>query len=651
MMNWLSGMGQSNRKSESLVDTTVKQIESLSITGKQQVREMANTFREMDSKIMTLKSEKEFLCRALKRYEISNQSYNNKDRKIMLCEEGTQTESDVETSLSMENDILRSRNKDLERSISDLEGRLKQEVAPSGGNILTNVACTALFPEEKYFPVGSDLKEQYEALLVEYEKVCKERENIKRDKDIANNEIRKLGADLVEAKTSHKQIEDRHRKQVEELKRQLEILNEDVIESDKQRESDKNESRTAFYRIQSDNQRLSGIIREHEHTIKEFKDGIAGKINQLDRQEANIIKLKQEIKDNNILLEQKAIQVKANEGQENELNTMIVQLRGNIQVTEKQLNLHLSKLKIIQNERDDLKAENDRFKTELKTFSQLEDRYTIRGNVIEDKKIEIDKMGKELKQKEIQLNILQKELGDVSKKLKNELSLESVNVQNGKTRINELEHTVTQLENKLEEVKSVKDELETRQLLVTQEKSNLERRMAELVNKYENLSTKNAALVQEIASLKQEKEKIAARALKKCISFHCVLKQPQSDQAVGGIVSLLQQQFGNVDLEIIEEAKRGKNVPLLVVLYNLSRLTDDAKGALRDIEASSDVALVVLHSKDVLKPSEQILTLSNVDFRKLGIIVDMGFISAKGIISNDLTSNGVKQLVGFINKF
>lgn len=68
------------------------------------------------------------------------------------------------------------------------------------------------------------------------------------------------------------------------------------------------------------------------------------------------------------------------------------------------------------------------------------------------------------------------------------------------------------------------------------------------------------------------------------ISFHCVLKQPQSDQAVGGIVSLLQQQFGNVDLEIIEEAKRGKNVPLMVVLYNLSSLTNDAKEALRDIE-------------------------------------------------------------------
>jgi cell shape-determining protein MreC len=84
------------------------------------------------------------------------------------------------------------------------------------------------------------------------------------------------------------------------------------------------------------------------------------------------------------------------ESQKNELHTMIVQLRGNIDVSEKQLNIHLSKLKNMQVERDDLKAENDRFKTELKKFSQLEESYTIRGNVIEDKKIEIDKMEKEL---------------------------------------------------------------------------------------------------------------------------------------------------------------------------------------------------------------------------------------------------------------
>jgi DNA repair exonuclease SbcCD ATPase subunit len=69
-------------------------------------------------------------------------------------------------------------------------------------------------------------------------------------------------------------------------------------------------------------------------------------------------------------------------------------------------------------------------------------------------------------------------------------------VQNGKTRINELEHTVTQLQNELEDVKRVKEELENRELLVTQEKTNLERRMEELVNKYEDLSTINGKILE-----------------------------------------------------------------------------------------------------------------------------------------------------------
>jgi chromosome segregation ATPase len=452
----------------------------------------------METKTTTLKSEKEFLTRELKRHETQKQNFNSKDRKIMLNEVETQTESDIETSLSIENDTLQSRNESLERSIAELEERLKQEVAPSGGNILTNVACTALFPEEKYFPVGSDHKDQYIALLAEYEIVCKERETIKRDKDIANNEIRKLGAELVETKTTHKQTEDQHKNQVEELKRQLEILSEDVIESGKQRESDKNESHSAYYRIKYENQKLNGLIRDHEQTIKEFKEGMTRKINQLEQQEATITKLKQEIEDNKFLLEQKGIQEKAKESQKNELNTTIVQLRGNIDVSEKKLNIHLSKLKNMQVERDDLKAENDRFKTDLKKFSQLEESYTIRGNAIEDKKIEINKMNKELKQKEIQLNSLQKEVGEVTRKLKNELSLESVNVQNGKTRINELEHKVTQLQNELEDVKRVKKELENRELLVTQEKTNLEHRMEELVNKYEDLSTINGKILEHL---------------------------------------------------------------------------------------------------------------------------------------------------------
>ena len=145
-----------------------------------------------------------------------------------------------------------------------------------------------------------------------------------------------------------------------------------------------------------------------------------------------------------------------------------------------------------------LKTEKVFLTRELKRHQTQKENYTLRGNAIGDKKIEIDKMDKELKQKEIQMSSLQKEVGEVTMKLTNELSLESTNVQSGKTRINELEHTVTQLQNELEDAKRVKEELENRQLLVTQEKTNLEGRMEELVNKYENMSTINGKILEHL---------------------------------------------------------------------------------------------------------------------------------------------------------
>ncbi|CAG2198215.1 unnamed protein product [Mytilus edulis] len=229
------------------------------------------------------------------------------------------------------------------------------------------------------------------------------------------------------------------------------------------------------------------------------------------------------------------------------------------------------------------------------------------------------------------------------KKLKNELSLEAVNFQNEKVKTKDLEKEVLQLEEQISDLKLTNNKLETdleiKETTAAQEKA-----------KFQELSNDYGSLLEKYEFLKQEKETLAVKTrMKKKLSFHSVLKQPQSDQAVGGIVSLLQTESNDLELEIIQESKRSKNVPLLVVLYNLSRLTDDANGALNGVEAASDVALVVLHSKEIKKPSEKILT--EPDFKKLGIIVDISFLSAKGIISNDTTDNAIKQLSAFINKF
>lgn len=67
------------------------------------------------------------------------------------------------------------------------------------------------------------------------------------------------------------------------------------------------------------------------------------------------------------------------------------------------------------------------------------------------------------------------------------------------------------------------------------------------------------------------------------------------------------------------------------------------------VSAAPNVALVVLHSKAVKKPSKQIIT--EPDFKQLGIIVDMSFLTSKEIISNELTDDAIQQLVEFLNRF
>lgn len=43
--------------------------------------------------------------------------------------------------------------------------------------------------------------------------------------------------------------------------------------------------------------------------------------------------------------------------------------------------------------------------------------------------------------------------------------------------------------------------------------------------------------------------------------------------------------------------------------------------------------------------------LAAPEFKRLGVIVDISFLSANGIIQNELTSTAVDQLIQFINNF
>ncbi|VDH91965.1 Hypothetical predicted protein [Mytilus galloprovincialis] len=318
---------------------------------------------------------------------------------------------------------------------------------------------------------------------------------------------------------------------------------------------------------------------------------------------------------------------------------------------------------------DRIKVLDDQLKMLVKEKDQHNQQYRTLSENIEEKKKENELRGdsQKLIQLESQCNINQ----DTNKKPKLEGNdLDCQLVQNRQK--TEMDTLIQQVRNEPTETTQVKNQLQEEvfkleakksDLIMTIEKlqknqevddknatEELQRKIIELQEKEKSSTDQFALLQKENGRLKIEIDRLMAKAIvKKYISFHSVLKQPQSDQAVNGILDLLRGQYSDTDLETVEESKRKKNTPLLVVLYNLSRIAEDVKGALSGIEASSDVALVILHSKEIKKPSEKILTES--DFKKLGIIVDINFVTAKGIISNDGTDKAIHQLVGFINKF
>ncbi|CAC5407919.1 unnamed protein product [Mytilus coruscus] len=617
----------------------------LNKTGKERAYEVIDVFRHLESSIQTLKGEREFLKRQLKRLETQTySSFSSKDRRVIFYEVDTQTETDGEVNLSILNETLRSRNEELEEENIKLNEKIKEEGTHSG-KILSSLACQVVLPRttgDKYDPTGTG-----EQNIQDIQSEC---EKIRIDNDILNQEIRKLGIQINQERKDHEETKIK----IKELDSRCRILQEQLEKSG-----------TDINKMRQENEDLKKKSKKDQETISMFKNDMREKINKIHEQENRAQELNRQVEQNRRLINDKTIEASSRHQKTEESNLLISQLEAKLDFTEKQL----QEMKRVNTKLDDCNNElrNNNSSAEQTIFdlqkrmterdaavkdlekklSQLDEQYNMRGQTIEEKKVHLEELKKQIQNKESELTLNKQQMDKEFKQLKNELSLEAVNFRNEKIKTKDLENQVSQFEEQISDLNLTNNKLETdleiKETTATQEKVKLQETVTELSKNY-------GSLLEKYEVLKKEKEKLTLKTkMKKQLSFHSVLKQPQSDQAVGGIMSLLQAEFHDADLDIIQESKRSKNVPLLVVLYNLSRLTDDANGALNGVEAASDVALVVLHSKEIKKPSEKILT--EPDFKKLGIIVDISFLSAKGIISNDTTDNAIKQLSAFINKF
>lgn len=205
---------------------------------------MMDIIRQMDNHVITLKSEKEFLVRQLKRIETRTYStYSHQglqNRKIVYCEADTQTESDEELSLCILNESLRNRNKELEEEILTLRGRINHEATQTEGKILTDIACKVLLPKtksDKYVSSGiaeencQILQSEYEKLSNDNNELCNKNNNLEKtvfdlqkrisERDTTVTDLEQKLSHLIEQNEIRGKKEEQMKVYSEELKKQI----------------------------------------------------------------------------------------------------------------------------------------------------------------------------------------------------------------------------------------------------------------------------------------------------------------------------------------------------------------------------------------------------------------------------------------------
>ncbi|XP_061174088.1 centrosomal protein of 162 kDa-like [Saccostrea echinata] len=109
-------------------------------------------------------------------------------------------------------------------------------------------------------------------------------------------------------------------------------------------------------------------------------------------------------------------------------------------------------------------------------------------------------------------------------------------------------------------------------------------------------------------------------------------------------------------LEIVytSDAKSvSSNKPLIVLCINASRLGTDVEQALQQVNCSKSVTVAVIHHKELhaLPPQTSEKLLYGDKFRDLYAIVDIAFLTSKGMYTCDMNNRALERLTEFICQF
>nr|XP_034325815.1 interaptin isoform X1 [Crassostrea gigas] len=140
------------------------------------------------------------------------------------------------------------------------------------------------------------------------------------------------------------------------------------------------------------------------------------------------------------------------------------------------------------------------------------------------------------------------------------------------------------------------------------------------------------------------------------VGFHTTVAPSMSSLILGGLTSRLTDRLAGEKVDLVRQAYSGGpdvHFPLLVVCVNVSRIGADAKEALKGIPKAKDVALLVFHHKEAhalpSQTSDKILT--GADFSGLGSIIDLAFLSQRGIYECDMNNVGIERVASFLLQY
>ncbi|XP_071161978.1 myosin heavy chain, clone 203-like [Mytilus edulis] len=214
------------------------------------------------------------------------------------------------------------------------------------------------------------------------------------------------------------------------------------------------------------------------------------------------------------------------------------------------------------------------------------------------------------------------------------------------------ERKINQLETNLSELRKLESRIDE----LNRETRLLKRRIDTVCKEKDSLQRNADSVEQERDELKLRIDSLIAQ---KCsavnIQMYAAVNKELCDKMMAELEGMLITQFGMkntpINVEKHKEPPPDSKVPLIVICINASRLGTDVNQAIHKIDRARTIAVVVLHHKEYhalpKQPSERLLIGS--DYKHIGAIVDIAYITTKGIYPCDMNEKSLDRLVNFIN--